>query len=509
MNPDGTAVAHYWGNRSNYPDMLWEARPIPGTRKAMFTGVGHHDVGGGPIGIVDVDEGRDFPGGLYKVTAEVPWTEVNDPRENNRVYSPNYRACPQFVRFASPYPLSPHDFLVSARGDARSGGGAYWLYLMDVEGNRELIYAGTEPGGVWCAIPLRRRAPAPAIPDRVRWPRPGEKAGEGVLYSANVLEGIEGVPPGAVKYLRVLQQDHKTYSMGYKSYRHSGPIISALQEDSVKRILGTVPIRPDGSVAFKVPAGAAVYFQLLDENHRCLQIMRSFTGVMPGETRGCMGCHEAHSGVMPPVKPQVATYQPVAITPPPWGAGVSISYERFAQPVLDRHCGKCHQGEGKGRAKLDLTLRDGHPERGIADPKLLPFKEPYLTLIGDTAWIGGRPKERGKGYGLAGALPVESGGYRQDPYGPIKPMSSLSYASPLIALAAGGKHNDVKVQGEDLLRLIAWVDCNCVYRGEEEVREIPDPDAELFAKQGWTVPPRTRTAPIIDRLQAITDSLRP
>ncbi|MGD0898943.1 MAG: hypothetical protein ABR915_13980 [Thermoguttaceae bacterium] len=37
--------------------------------------------------------------------------------------------------------------------------------------------------------------------------------------------------------------------MGYKSFRHSGPVISALQEDAVKRILGTVPIQPSGSVS--------------------------------------------------------------------------------------------------------------------------------------------------------------------------------------------------------------------------------------------------------------------
>jgi hypothetical protein len=248
MNPDGTGVAHYWGNHSTYPDLLWEARPVPGTRKVMFTGVGHHDVGGGPIGIVDVDEGRDFPDGMYKVTAEAAWTEVGNPREGNRIYSPNYRACTQFYRFASPYPLSPHDFLASACGrEGPRGSKAYWLYLMDVDGNRELIYAGTS--GVWCAIPLRPRARPPIIPDRAQWPDAGENSQPGVFYSANVQEGVEGLPPGKAKYLRVLQQDHKTYSMGYKSFRHSGPVISALQEDAVKRILGTVPIQPSGSVS--------------------------------------------------------------------------------------------------------------------------------------------------------------------------------------------------------------------------------------------------------------------
>jgi hypothetical protein len=141
---------------------------------------------------------------------------------------------------------------------------------------------------------------------------------------------------------------------------------------------------------------------------------------------------------------------------------------------------------------------------------LLPFKEPYLTLIGDASKYlsmsslggtrpnsGGRGVKTGKGYGCAGAFPVEPIGE----YGPVKPMTYLSYTSPLINLVMSGKHNGVKLQGEDLLRLIAWVDCNCVYRGEEEVRQIPDPPAN---KQ-LPVPYKTRTAPIIDRTQTIND----
>lgn len=170
---------------------------------------------------------------------------------------------------------------------------------------------------------------------------------------------------------------------------------------------------------------------------------------------------------------------------------MSISYERFAQPVLDKYCGKCHEGEGKARSVLDLTLRGGVPEGSVRDPKLWPFKEPYLTLIGGTIWGGLPPTAtvdpKSPGYGLAGVLPVNNG-----PLGPLKPMSALSYASPLIQLATSGKHHGVKVEGEDLLRLSVWVDCNCVYRGEEEVRQIPDPDPNAY--RHWSVPPKTHGA---------------
>ena len=302
---------------------------------------------------------------------------------------------------------------------------------------------------------------------------------------------------------RVIEMDAKTYSMGIKSWRHSGPAISVIQEDGVKRILGTVPIQPDGSVAFKVPAGKALHFQLLDERQRCIQIMRSFTGVMPGETRGCLGCHALHTATPDVHRGALALRgAPADLTPPPWGAGTSVSYERFCQPVLDRHCGQCHQGNGKARAKLDLTLRGGVEEKGIDDPKLWPFKEPYLTLVGAGAWAGPTPEGHGAALGLAGCLNVEV----HHQYGPLKPLSMLSATSRLIDLVTNGKHHQVKVEGEDLQRLIAWVDCNCVYRGDEEVRQIPDPPPQVANR--FPVPVKTRTAPVIDRLQPVSDKLR-
>jgi len=494
INPDGTGLSVYWGNSSAHPDVIWEARAIPGTSKVMFAGVGHHNVVTGCIGIIDVTRGLEYPNGITKVTADLRWPESGDSRGPNPVTSPDYHAAGKFWSYRCPFPLGPEDFLVSA---ARRTNGRFDLYLMDIHGNRELLYVGR--ANSWYARPMRPRPKPLARPDRVIWPKADEQPVGGVLFSSNVYQGVEGLPRGVAKYLRVIQMDAKTYSSGFKSWRHSGPAISVIQEDGVKRILGDVPIEADGSVAFKVPSGQALHFQLLDKDRRCIQIMRSFTGVMPGEMRGCLGCHGLNHAT-----PQALTDRKVVrraaadLTPPPWGPEVSISYERFCQPILDKYCGKCHQGKGKGRKAFDMTLRGGVPERGITDPKLLPFKEPYLTLVGQ-AWGGPKPAGKGKALGLAGCLNVER--YRQ--YGPLKPMTMLSSTSRLIALAMSGKHNKVKIEGDDLLRLIAWVDSNCVYRGDEEVRQIPD-SGESVARR-FPVAPKTRTAPIINRLSPIND----
>jgi len=483
MNPDGTGVATFWGNQSVWPDHLAEPRAIPGSHRVMFTGVAHHDWFAGSVGILDPKKGRNFPHGLSKVTCDVPWPECGtpplDPHEAD-----DYHPSGNYAGYKTPYPLSEEDFLVSARTGGRTD--KFKLYLMDVHGNRELIYEGHY--NVWHAMPVVPRPRPPVHPDGVAWPGTGpdrQPSQPGVLYSADIYQGVPDLPRGSVKYLRVIQMDARTYSTWTRDGRFSGPVVSAVQDDGVKRILGTVPVGPDGSVYFHVPAGQALHFQLLDEQYRALQTMRSFTGVMPGERRGCVGCHELHSTtpVGPPGPP--LSQSPVELTPPPWGTE-SISYLKHVQPVLDRYCGECHQGQGEARKDYDLTLRPG---RGA-------FSEPYLTLVGYAAYSGEANDRTNPG--IAGALKAENFD-QSDPasYVTFRPMKYLSYTSKLIELASSGGHYGVKLDATSLQQLIAWVDANCPYRGDEEIRAIPDPD--FAGIETLPVRPRTKTAPVIER----------
>lgn len=478
-NQDGTGTAAFWGNQSVWPDHLAEPRAIPGSPRVMFTGLAHHNWFAGSIGIIDPRKGFNFPDGLTKVTRDMPWPECGappvDPGE-----SADYHASGPYAAYKSPYPLSEEDFLVSAsRPD-----GKFRLYLMDVHGNRELIYEGAH--NIWYAMPVKPRQAPPMHTDRVNWPGTGPNrrpADPGILFSSDVLQGVPDLPRSLVRYLRVIQMDSKTCSTWTRDSRFSGPGVSILQDDGPKRILGTVPIQPDGSVHFRAPAGKALHFQLLDADFRALHTMRSFTGVLPGEVRGCLGCHEMHS-VAPPVDRGLAMQSPPCeIKAPPWGP-TTINYERLVQPVLDRYCGACHQRDGKARGKLDLTLRPGFQF----------YKEPYPTLVGWANYSGapnsGMP-------GIAGALMCEN--YEQsDPasYATIRPMTSLSYTSRLIRIARGEDpgHPDLKVDTESLRRLVAWVDANCPYRGEEDLRAIPDSTLTWLP-----VPPQCANAPDIPR----------
>jgi hypothetical protein len=480
---DGTGTAHFWGNQSVWPDHLSEPRPIPGSRRVMFSGVGHHDWWSGSIGIIDPEQGRDWPHGLTKVTADLQWPEVSLPPQDPQEAA-DYHASGKFTGYKTAYPLSEEDFLVSARGV----GDKFRLYLMDVHGNRDLIYEGVY--NVWHAMPVKPRAVPPSTPDRVVWPGTGKdrKPTEpGVFYSADVTQGVPELPKSTVKFLRVFQLDYKTYTTWNKTYRHSGPAVSIVQEEGVKRILSEVPVEADGSVYFKAPAGRTLFFQLLDADRRCLQTMRSFTGLMPGEQRGCVGCHERHSTTPQPRRGLAMERPPTELSPPPWGTA-SISYERFAQPVLDRYCVRCHDGEAEDAAPPNLALRPGHDV----------FKEPYLTLVGPAGW--GNPVSGGQpGYGIAGAIPVESQYGQNDPKALITlpPMQYLSCKSRLVDLAASGTHYDVQADPTDLHRLIAWVDACCPYMGEEELRSISDPDFPGIER--LPIRPRVATAPVIER----------
>ncbi|MDP7289665.1 MAG: hypothetical protein QGH94_16915, partial [Phycisphaerae bacterium] len=508
----GTGVAAFWGNQSVWPDILAEPRPIPGSKRVMFTGVGHHMWFKGSIGIIDPSEGMNYPNGLTKVTQEIKWPEVgNGPKEKPETKT--YRPA-KYGAYKTPYPISEEDFLVSILHPKTR---KFGLYLMDLSGNRELIYTGQH--NVWHAIPLKARPKPPVIPDQVDWPEIGPNQPplkEGVLYSADVFEGAPLLPKDKVKHLRVLQIDPKTYTPWKKTYQHSGPSISVTQADGVKRILGTTPVESDGSVCFKAPPGVSLHFQLLDKEFRCIQTMRSFTGVMPGEVRGCVGCHEGRSSTPAKAAPGnvglAMRRGAQALTPPPWGARVSIGYERFVQPVLDKYCGKCHQGDGKARKKLDLTLRPSNL-RDPVHPKLPPqFKEPYLTLVGGgNNWYRPVNKKLINKHGLpasiSGCLIVEGYSERTPAaLATLKPMTHMSSASLLINRAMDEKHIKAKMDAKSLRRLIGWVDANGPYLGEEEIRQMPDPTFKTQrVKLVPVVKPRLKTAPRINRFNIRQD----
>jgi hypothetical protein len=121
------------------------------------------------------------------------------------------------------------------------------------------------------------------------------------------------------------------------------------------------------------------------------------------------------------------------------------------------------------------------------------YTEPYLTLVGKVSMAKSGPKDS-----IAGAILCENFTTR-DPnsLATFRPMRHLSCTSRLIRNASSGDHHGVKVDPYSLRRLIAWVDTNCPFRGEEEIRKMPDPD--FPGVEFLPVRPRLASAPVVER----------
>jgi hypothetical protein len=461
--PDGTHHEAFYGNQSVWPDHLGEARQIPRTNKVLFTAVAHHNYFAGTLGVIDPRRGRDYPNGLAHLTSEIPWPECGPGPQDAKIGIPGYHQRGLKGDYKSPFPLSEEWFLVSCNT------GPFNLYLMDIYGNKELIYRGAH--NIFYGMPIRPRTRPPAIGAAVVQANQGRPQRQpGVMFSSDVYEG-SGIPRGLARHVRVIQSDYKTYTTWDRDFRTAGPAVSAVQEDSVKRILGTAPVEQDGSFHVEIPSGIAVHFQLLDEQYRALQTMRSFTGVMPGERRGCVGCHEGRGAAAGNSTALALRRAPSKLTEPPWGTE-SISFERMVQPMLDAYCTRCHNGQPPNPTP-DLTARHSAAGKayelenvidlgwGVGPRQWSLFSDSYLYLIRS---------------GVSGVMLVENY-LQQDPqaYQTAPPMKHLSYTSRLLHMASSGEHHDVRVDELSRRKLIGWIDSNGPYRGLDDIRKIDDP----------------------------------
>jgi hypothetical protein len=420
VNPDGTNHAVYYGNNTNSPGAVLDARPVPGTQQVITTFSSCHDRPWGAIALLDRRRGLDkLP----------PVVQIWPPEAIERVGRGNYdmfRGMP--IKYEDPFPLSERFFLavrMTGQGDATG------ICLLDRFGNDVMLHV--EAPGCFDPMPLRPRVRPPAIPPRIDLAK-----NEGHFFVADVYEGsgMAAVPRGTVKWLRVVESPEKRF-WTHQRWMGSGTQAPGMAWDDFnnKRILGTVPVEEDGSAHFSVPADRFVYFQLLDERGMMVQSMRSGTIVRPGETTGCIGCHENRRGTAP-VTPGLAALQRGPRELKPWyGPPRRFSYLVEVQPALDRNCVECHDYGKPAGKKLNLAGDVG-----------LMFNNSYVEL-------------RRKGY----VHVVGAGPHQVQP-----PMSWGSHASKLARVLVEG-HGDpeidrqIDLSREDFDRIVTWIDVNAPY----------------------------------------------
>jgi len=427
MNPDGTMVQPYYGNATIRPNVVMFPRPVPGSNRVIALFTAHHGQTHGSVGLIDVRRGIDGDRPLEVLTPNVPIT--GEKAEDS---------CHGW--FSDPMPLSESTWLCSYTPTVLPWLEKSWaLYVADRHGNLALVY---RDGAISCQEPvpvIERPLPhvRPAAPDSA-----GATDAEATLFLADVYRGLTGVPRGTAKHLRVIEDVPRKGVLEGGVICTSGTLIF-----TIKRVFGSVPIEPDGSAHFVVPANRNVYFEVLDESHREIQRMRSVVCLKPGEARGCVGCHEARNTAPPPVR-ALASHRPASrAEPPPWGTQI-VSYLRDVQPVVNARCVGCHAFD---REANKVILTDD-----LTNQFVVGYEEllPYLTVAISNRWD------------------------HPDDVLPRPPYTYGSKVSRLTALLEAG-HYGVKLSDEDWQRLLNWIDCNGVYYDRYEAEHYPN--RQIFA----------------------------
>lgn len=448
VRPDGTGADAVFKQHFNNPWALEETRSIPGSTKLVAIATGHHTLPAGPVVVIDPALGINNTAGIGIVTPGVKPPEGGMSGEA----VPGGGVFDRGGFYMQPWALSEKYFLASyCYGDQTDRKG-YALYLIDVFGSKELIYRDPK---ISCFVPtpLRPRPRPPILPDTTN-----PSKDYAVCTLTNVAQGVPGVDPKQMRYLRISEGVMWPYDGKYGGQRYEPDAKGTSINWTPVRVIGTVPIEPDGSAHFRVPADTAVYFQLLDENQMDLRRMRSFISFQPGEVRGCTGCHETR-GETPHYAIQsnkAVTREASAPLPPPWGSKRAVSFLRDIQPVLDRNCVQCHSGM-KPAGGMDLFSG--------------------LTAARNTAF---ESIERRR-------LVSRSNVHEDSTI--TMPLMFGSHRSSLLEILRKEPHaRKVALDEQDRLRLVTWIDANAPYDdGFINKRVTPPPyvlptDKELLAR---------------------------
>ena len=468
MNPDGTAQTEFYGNNSYFPTTIMHARGIPGSDKVVAVAAGHHTYQNGKLILIDRDKGVQENSGatLIAPVRETPADHIDQYGQQGEL-------------FQYPYPLDDTTLLCAyvPEGGAWKYDIPFGLYWFNFDGERELLAFDPK---ISCGQPivLAERERPVTRPSQVDLTK---KTGKYFVQDVYEGPGLEGIERGTVKALRVVALEFR--GAGIRSNVNGGPAGGAMISTpiavgggtwDVKHVLGTVPVEEDGSAYFEVPALTPVYFQLLDKNGDCVQTMRSWSTLQPGETFGCVGCHEPKTNIIENVQTasgstSTALKQGVSKLSPelnprtgryPQGG---FSFVRDVQPILDTHCVRCHVGVHGGDPKAPFSLLGNCDvtQKGmeICNKSGRTFSESYLNLT-----------NYGKNSGpLARWINIQEGPEMLPPY------KEGAATSPVIALfrdkegRVGGQddvHKDVRIDERSLRILAMWMDLLVPYCGD-------------------------------------------
>ena len=492
MNADGTGQGEFYGNNSWFPTTILHARNIYGTQKVLAIATGHHSRQVGKLIVLDPARGRQENEGAQLVAPvrETPAVRVDAFGQAGDL-------------FQYPYPLSETEYLVTYSplgwGGVKKTTDTGWngrppffgVYFMTIDGARELL--ASDPR-VSCnqAIPLRR-PPARWRPNLVNYAKD-----TGTYYIQDIYAGpgLTGLPRGTVKKLRVVAIEYRAGLLGGNGNQGvagrafvATPVAVGNGCWDSKIVLGETPVHEDGSAQFIAPARTPVYFQAVDERGYVVQTMRSWSTLQPGENASCVGCHESKNSVPNPYRLSLAQQRPPAKLDPFYGPPRGFSFPKEIQPILDRHCVRCHNDRQK-LAWLDPKAegKPNTPSVNVKDTEqaFSLLSEENLDPVAKRHWsdaylslTAARVENDRKGaiYGQSG--PMVNWVSPQSAPPMLPPYSAGAATSGLMKLLADG-HKNVQLSREEMDRIACWIDLVIPFCGD------------YYEANAWTPEERSR-----------------
>jgi hypothetical protein len=470
MRPDGTASAEVYGNDLHLPPSIIHSRQVPGESQLYVATAAPHCPNTGVGGIIAIDTTKDIrlPVAMELMTPET-WIHAEgwfEHPENAEIKDNDElrMARAKGPHFADPYPFDRTTLLMScqpSRDLTWLQPDGYGVYLYEGAGVYSPLFEATGTS-CWGAQPLIPRERPPVL-ETPRDPTLAEQTLEGqalaVCLVTDIYHGLDGIERGEAKYIRINEQVPRPWAarrtwgdVWIDNYDQQHSPVGATHL-GLKTQWGIVPIEEDGSAHFYVPADRNIFFQVLDKDYQELQRERTYVNYRPGETRSCIGCHET-----PQDAPMGMTANLLAMRRAPSMPGPQpgeetgrrpLDFEVDVQPILDRHCADCHDGDNEDS---DLVLTDMKTKIfNLAYENLVGFKcsndESYSVTRRDI--VGLLIREIRPKVGNAEYLP---------------PLSVGSPTSELVALLRED-HYDVKLSEEEMIRITTWIDSNCQYYG--------------------------------------------
>jgi hypothetical protein len=475
INPDGTGLAGFYGNRVLNPGTFMDAQPIPGTRRVIATATNHNGPCRGGIVEIDPAKGANAPEAVRNLTPEI---DIYAHKIGGGPYGNGMLNVGIHGQYEKPFAIDENHFLVSKGGVVQ---------IRDFDANAASLLAPKDGMGFYSPQPIRRQAPPPVLcglfmDHDVQLPEDGSVSGNwATVFMQDVYNGLEPhVKRGEIKQIAVVQEIEKSTHTpqnnlcpdkpGMRNIAVFGfqfPLVSCGATYAPKKLWGFADVAPDGSAAFRVPSEVPIYFLALDGEGRALQRMRSFTHLMPGEVQGCVGCHADRNSLTPRADTaMLKRAHPQELRKPAWGVK-GFSYPEVVQGVFDRHCTACHnEREQPGNVDLTGDMTDF-------------FNVSYDILCrtgtqGEKNWIKhGSPsgavydKERGMSPYVEWIWTINGS---ETNILEIQPRRWGSPASKLAEIIRSG-HPDkdgqprVKVSDEDRRRVFLWMDLNIPYYG--------------------------------------------